>query len=526
MALLLTAAQMHAVDGAVIHSLGLPGLVLMENAGRGVVEIIAKERPRLSGLDVRVVCGAGQNGGDGFVIARHLLRRGARVRVLLAMPAAKIAGDAAVFLKVLRTLASEAIVDLSADARAEEWQRQLDRAAVIVDALFGTGLRSDVTGVPAAAINGMNATDALRVAVDVPSGLDADTGDVRGVAVQAHITATMGARKVGLVVKPEAAVGRVEVVDLGVASESVLDAAASVGPLGYWLDDDAVAKLMPRRSPAGHKGTAGHLLAIAGSVGRTGAGLLVARAALRAGAGMATIATTASAQAAFDAKVVAEMTTCYAQGEDADANSFADLSAQAAKMKAVVVGPGIPTGEGMAALVRRLVAELPLPLVVDADALNLLGTDVAQVARKAAGARVLTPHPGEMARICGLGTADIAKDRLGVARRLAADSSAVVVLKGARTVVAVPDGTAYINPTANPALGTAGSGDVLAGTIGAFLAQGLGAKDAACAGVFVHGAAAEYATQAVGSQHLMATDLTDAIARACEALRSVYTVCP
>lgn len=521
MAVLLTAAQMRAVDGAVIENLGLPGLVLMENAGRGVAEMIARERPGLAGLDVRVVCGAGQNGGDGFVVARHLLGRGARVQVLLALPAEKITGDAAIFLGVLRALAKAEILDRSAQGQAESWQRELDGADVIVDALFGTGLRSDVTGVPAAAIAGMNAVQALRVAVDIPSGVDADTGEVRGVAVQAHLTGTMGARKLGLVLHAEAPVGRVEVVDLGISTELALQAASGLGPLCHWLEDAQVGRLLPRRTPTGHKGTAGHLLAIAGSVGKTGAGLLAARAALRAGAGMVTIATTAAAQAAFDAKVVAEMTTCYAQGEDADDNSFADLSKQAAKMKAVVIGPGIPTGAGMATLVRRLVAELPVPLVVDADALNLLGRDAAEVLRQASAPRVLTPHPGEMARLCGCSTADVAKDRLGRARRLAADGGCVVVLKGARTIVATAAGTAYVNPTANAALGTAGSGDVLAGTVGALLAQGLGPEDAACAGVYVHGAAADIATRAVGSEHLIASDLPDAIARACEALRSV-----
>jgi hydroxyethylthiazole kinase-like uncharacterized protein yjeF len=521
MSLLLTAAQMRAVDGCAISTLGLPGLVLMENAGRGVVEIIARERETLRELDVRVVCGAGQNGGDGFVVARHLLGKGARVTVLLAMAKAKIAGDAAVFLKVLQAIASDAVIDLSAEGRSEEWERNLRGADVIVDALFGTGLRSDVTGVPALAIAAMNATDALRVAVDIPSGLDADTGEVRGRAVAADITATMGARKLGLVLRAEVAVGRIEVIDLGLPTERLTDAALALGPVCHWLDEATVSRLLPRRAPTAHKGTAGHLLAIAGSVGKTGAGLLAARAALRSGAGMATITTTAAAQSAFDAKVVAEMTTCYAQGEDADGNSFADLLAQAAKMKSVVLGPGIPTGEGMAALVRRLVAELPLPMVVDADALNLLGVEVAGVVRKAVAPRVLTPHPGEMARLCGCSTEEVGRDRLGIARRLAADSGAVVVLKGARTIIATPAGTVYVNPTANAALGTAGSGDVLSGAIGAFLAQGLESKDAACVGVFVHGAAAEIATRTVGSHHLMATDLPDAIARACEALRSV-----
>jgi NAD(P)H-hydrate epimerase len=519
MALLLSAAQMRALDRAVIEKLGLPGLVLMENAGRGVAEIIVRERPGVPGLDVRIVCGAGQNGGDGFVVARHLLRRGARVRVLLALPPEKLTGDAALFAKVLRVLDPDCIQDLSSEGDATVWQAHLAGAAVVVDALFGTGLRARIAGVPAAAIAAMNATRALRVSVDIPSGLDADTGKVHGSAVHAHITATMAHRKLGLVLDADAQVGRVDVVDLGVSTDAVLDAAKAVGPLCYWLEPEDI--VLPVRGATGHKGTAGHVLVIAGSVGKTGSALLAARAALRSGAGLCTIATTGPAQAALDAKVVAEMTTCYAAGETADEESFATLAAQAARVKAAVVGPGIPTGHGMAALVRRLVAELAVPLVVDADALNLLGTEIAAVTTKATAPRILTPHPGEMARICGSTTAEVANDRLGFARRMALQSGAVVVLKGARTIVAVPDGTAYVNPTANASLGTAGSGDVLAGTIGAFLGQGLDARNAACAGVFLHGAAADDAARVLGSGNLIATDLPDAIARACEALRPV-----
>ena len=547
MSLLLTAAQMRAIDSAVIEKLGLPGLVLMENAGRGVADIITREKVvvmrtlegfpcpparvrgeqsspashAMLGLDVRVVCGAGQNGGDGFVVARHLLRRGAKVHVLLALPPAKLTGDAALFAKVLRSLDGDCIEDLSSVNDAKVWQAHLAGSEVIVDAIFGTGLRSQIEGAPAAAIAGMNATQALRVSVDIPSGLDADTGEIHGCAVQAHITATMGCRKLGLVLDADAPVGRVEVVDLGVAAESVLFAALERGPLCHWLKRDAIARMLPARRATGHKGNAGHLLVIAGSVGKTGAALLAARAALRSGAGLVTIATTASAQAALDAKVVSEMTTCYAQGEAADNNSFATLVAQASRLQAALVGPGIPTGPGMGELVRRLVAELAIPLVVDADALNLLGTEAVSVVAKSVAARILTPHPGEMARLCGCATSEIAKDRLGFARRIAAESGAVVVLKGARTIIAIPDGTAYINPTANDSLGTAGSGDVLGGTIGALLAHGLDAQMAACAGVFVHGAAADVAIQTLGSRNLIATDLPDAIARACESLRPV-----
>jgi hydroxyethylthiazole kinase-like uncharacterized protein yjeF len=322
------------------------------------------------------------------------------------------------------------------------------------------------------------------------------------------------------VLDAEAPVGRIEVVDLGVAPESVLPAALEQGPLCHWLEAGEIARALPLRGPAGHKGSAGHVLVIAGSAGKTGAALLAGRSALRAGAGLVTIATTAAGQAALDAKVMAEMTARYAEGEEPAGESYGSLAALAGRMKAAVLGPGIPTGEGMTGLVARLASELPLPMVIDADGLNLLGAGAAAALAQAKAPRVLTPHPGEMARLRGSTIAEIQKDRLGNARQLAAAARAVVVLKGARTVIATPDGTAFVNPTANPALGTAGSGDVLAGVIGGLLAQGLDAAAAATAGVFVHGMAAEVATRLLGGSHLMASDLPDAIARACEELRS------
>jgi hydroxyethylthiazole kinase-like uncharacterized protein yjeF len=514
MALVLSAAQMRAVDRTAIETLGIPGVVLMENAGRAVAEQVMRQRP-VAGLDVRIVCGVGQNGGDGFVIARHLANAGARVTVLLAAPRAKLSGDADLFAQAVErdpriTLRDGSACDLAL------WRSLLAGAAVLVDAIFGTGLRSDVTGVPAAAIAAMNATPALRVAVDLPSGLDADTGKVRGVAVNAEVTVTMGARKLGLALEAEAPVGRVEVADLGVSMAALADAARAVGPLCHWIETAEIAAGLPRRGPAGHKGTAGHLLVIAGSPGKTGAAVLVGKAALRAGAGLVTIASTREGQAALDAKVLETMTTCYAAGPDADGGSYQVLAAEAARMKAAALGPGIPTGEGMRALVRRLVGELPLPLVVDADALNLLGAD-AGVARAAAWPRIFTPHPGEMARLLATTTAEVQGDRLGHARRLAAATNAVVVLKGARTVIAAPDGTAHINPAANPSLGTAGSGDVLTGVIAALCGQGLPALDAARTGVHLHGLAAEEAVRSLGIGNLIAGDLPDAVGRVIQA---------
>ena len=522
MALLLLAAQMRAIDRAAIARVGIPGVVLMENAGRGATDVVlramAERRISLPKSRICVVAGAGQNGGDGFVMARCLANRGARVKVLLVAPHSKVAGDARTFLGVAGQTAGVVIEDHSAEAGAAFWRAALSGSDVLIDAIFGTGLRSDVAGTAAAAINAMNASPALRVSIDIPSGLDSDTGAVKGVAVAADVTATMGAPKLGLWIDDRAPVGQIEVVDLGIDVASFAEDAAQVAPLCHLLDAEMAAGLLPRHRPGGHKGSRGHALIIAGSAGKTGAACLAGAGALRAGAGLVTIATTAAGQIALDAKVIELMTAVYAQGADPDAASGARLWSLSARMKAVAVGPGIPTGQGMAAVIRDLARELPLPLVIDADGLNLLGTEAGAVLLRAAGPRILTPHPGEMGRLLGIETAAVNADRLGLARRLAADSGSIVVLKGARTVIATPSGEAFVNPTADPSLGTAGSGDVLTGVITGLLAQGLSPVDAARAGVFVHGTAAAVAREALATRNLTAADLPLAVAQSIERL--------
>lgn len=520
MALVLSAAQARHADRWVIETLGLPGLVLMENAGRGVVRVIRRAlqagdgAPGLAGRRVCVVCGAGQNAGDGFVIARHLALMGANVQVLLCLPPAKLTGDALVAFEVCRGMGTVPVHDLSHVADEAAWRGHLHGSEVIVDAIFGTGLRADVQGVPAAAIEAINATNAMRVAVDLPSGLDADTGQIKGVAVRAHHTVTMAALKLGLVLDAGAPVGRLHVAGLG----APLPSHPEPGPLAHFIDEAMVAARLPAHDPEAHKGSRGHLLLVAGSQGKTGAAALAGRAAMRAGAGLATIATTRAGQVALDAKLWEVMSFAFTASEDAEACSHADLSSLAARCKAVALGPGIPTGPVMQSLVQRLAIELPQPLVIDADGLNHLGHVVSTLGQ-AAGPRVLTPHPGEMGRLMGLGAAQVQSDRLGVVRTLAAASGAVVVLKGARTLIAAPDGTVFINPAASAALATAGSGDVLTGVIGALLAQGLAALDAAICGVYLHGRAAEDARAQLGVDHLVAGDLPDAIARQMQRVR-------
>jgi ADP-dependent NAD(P)H-hydrate dehydratase / NAD(P)H-hydrate epimerase len=517
MALVLTAAQMRAVDRAAIEGLGLPGLVLMENAGRGTVEALARLRPRLGGCRCAVVCGAGQNGGDGFVIARHLAGRGAAVKVYLVAPKARVSGDARVFLEVAERLGL-AIEERATDEDPASWTARLTGVEVIVDAIFGTGLRAEVRGAPAAAIAAINATSAFRVAVDIPSGRDADSGQVHGIAVAADLTATMGALKPGLLLDAAAPVGSLTVVDLGVAMEPFVPTATALGPVCHYLEAAAVAALSPRSTAAGHKGTRGHALVIAGSAGKTGAAVLSARGALRAGAGLVTIASTREGQEALDAKVLEPMTACYAGGPDADEQSYEQIAELGRRMQAAALGPGIPTGAGTRALVCRLAAELPLPLVIDADGLNHLGTEASAWLSRAPAPRVLTPHPGEMARLLGRETSEVQGDRLGACRGLAATTGAVVVLKGARTVIATPDGSAWINPAADPALGTAGSGDVLTGVIAGLLAQRLSPDAAARLGVFAHGESAAEARRALDTSNLLAGDLPEAVARVLERL--------
>ena len=509
--LVLTAAEMREADASVARALGVPTLRLMETAGRGVAAIVQRELGAARGR-VTIVCGGGSNGGDGFVAARQLALAGLSVRVLLAAPKGKIQGDAAAALAALEQVGSVSVEEGSAWTDEATWRARLGdadpRADAVVDAIFGTGFRGPVRDVPAAALAAMNAAGGRKIAVDIPSGLDADSGRAAGVVFRADVTATMGARKLGLVVDASAPVGRIELVDLG----APVDARIAPSARCHLLDDAGIAGRIPRRSADAHKGSSGHLLVVAGSAGKTGAAFLVGTAALRSGAGLVTIASTAAGQSALDAKAIELMTARYTDGEDADpAHALAALQRLAERAQAVAFGPGIPTGAGMRAVVHELAARLKAPMVIDADALNALGTEAPKVLRGAPAPRVLTPHPGEMGRLLGISIAEVQSDRLVHARALAATTGAIVVLKGARTIVAAPDGQAYINPFACSALATAGSGDVLTGVTGALLARRIDALAAAQVAVYLHGAAGEALEPELGDG-VVAGDLPRAIA--------------
>jgi len=491
-----TATEMRALDRTTIDEVGIPALTLMETAGRAVAAAARAMLADPAG-HVAVVCGPGNNGGDGFVAARVLRAAGGDATVYLAAAREKIAGDAKTHLQILER-SGGVIRMIDTPSALGELRGAIAGAALVVDALFGVGLARPIEGHLGDVVAAINEAR-RRLAVDIPSGLDSDTGHVLGVAVRADRTITMAAHKVALAGAPGFAYcGAVEVADIGVPPGVLATQGIHAGLV------EASDLPLPRSGLLDHKGRRGHVIVVGGMPGMRGAGRLAATAALRAGAGLVTLAS-AGEPVADDSVMTAAL--AGALGPVLEGKS------------AVVIGPGLGRGEAAAGWVGEVLAG-GVPAVLDADALNLVAGITEAVAR-ANGPIVITPHPGEAARLLGTSVADIERDRLAAARALASKTRAVVVLKGARTVIC--DGTlgddfCAINPTGGPALATGGSGDVLAGTIGALLAQGLSAIDAARAGVFVHGAAGDQLTEVHGARGVVSSDLPAAIASAIRTL--------
>ena len=508
--LLCTAEQMRELDRAAIEDFGIAGLVLMEAAGRGVADLVESlVDPKDSALSlpasVAIVCGAGNNAGDGFVAARHLINRGVSVRTCCLASRERLQGDAKVNLEALERLEPD-IQWIDSGDSLKQMCMDLGGSAVVVDALLGTGLRSDVEGRFAAAIECINQLDSITVAVDIPSGLDADSGRIRGIAVRADHTVTFGYPKLGLVTYPGAEyVGQLSVVDIGLPR--VLEQKKSF--VARLLDDRFVRTRLRGRPASGHKGTFGHLLVLGGAAGKSGAVLMSAEAALRTGAGLCTVAAPSEILAALESKTREVMlqpaSPAGTELDDSD-SAFKHLNGLLAGKQAVAVGPGMPTGSGVRRLMARLVRESWLPLVIDADGLNALAGQV-EVLRDKSAPCLLTPHPGEMARLLGCKTDEIQGNRVEVARRFAEQNEVYVVLKGWRTVIATPAGEVYICPVGNAGMATAGTGDVLTGIIGSLIAQGHSLQDAALIGVFVHGRAGDTAAAAKGARSLLASDV-------------------
>lgn len=503
-----TAAEMRRMDALTIERYGVPGATLMERAGVGAAALILERFPHVRKHGVVVLAGKGNNGGDGFVVARALKKKRVRVDVVLAVPASDIKGDART--KLLAWQKAGGKVQTVTAAKLDPLARALDRGGLVVDALFGTGLSGEITGLPAELIAMVNAAGLPTVALDLPSGLDADRGVPLGIAVEAELTIAFAAPKIGTLLYPGARhAGEVAVVDIGLAEEAIRE----VGPRTEAVTAADAAHVLRPRDAESHKGTHGHLAVIAGSLGKTGAAILCARAATRAGSGLVTVGCPAVVLPTV-AQGILEAMTWPLPDDDAAA-----LRALLKDKRAAVVGPGIGTGAEREALVRELATTRPLPLVLDADALNCLATlGPDHAPPKDAPPLILTPHPGEMARLLDTTTEAVQHDRLATARRAATAYDAVVVLKGARTITAAPDGRAWINLSGNAGLAAGGTGDVLAGIIGSLLGQGYVPEDAATLGVFLHGFAADRIAARRGMIGMIASDLIEELPPAMLAL--------
>jgi len=500
---LASAEEMRELDRSTIEEFGIPGEVLMESAGKGVFEYLEDNYRYLQ--DALIVCGKGNNGGDGFVVGRYLLNRGVRVTAILLGRNKELKGDARLNLERFLKLEGK-VIEVTDEKQLTRLKRIIEESELIIDAIFGTGLNSLVKGLPAKAIKLINEAHfnfgIPVIAIDIPSGINASTGEVMGEAVWADATITFGLAKLGHYTYPGADyVGDLKIVEIGIPARYCLDIET------YLLDEEmATVFLKPRRADC-HKGDNGHCVIFAGSTGKTGAAAMASESALRAGAGLVTLAVPASLNDIFEIKLTEVMTEPI---EDEEKKFGRKSISQAKKFMegkdAIALGPGIGSGKEMDEFVREILVSASVPVVVDADGLNSLARQKS-IFKEIKAPLVLTPHPGEMSRLTGISVADVQKDRMGVAKKFAREWGAIVVLKGAGTVIADPEGIAFLNRSGNPAMASAGMGDVLTGIIAGLLSQHYGPLEASALGVFMHGMAGDLATKELGDAGIIATDV-------------------
>jgi NAD(P)H-hydrate epimerase len=510
-----TAAEMRALDARAIRALGIPGPRLMDNAGAAAAAAVSRYLSPIRGRSIVIVCGKGNNGGDGFVVARRLRARGAVVRVFLVGGRDEVRGDAAVALGRWRGRVEEIRVarDLGALTRA------LGGADAVVDALLGTGLAGAARGLMAASIELINQecgrAEVPVFALDLPSGLSADQGALLGPTIRATRTVTFAGLKRSLLLHPAAAhAGRVEIADIGISAEETRR-----GITTWQLEAADGRACFPAREADAHKGRFGHLLVVAGSLGKSGAAVLAGCAALRAGAGLCTIAVPGSQQPVVAAHAPEYMTEALPETAAGSLSRAAKerLLELARRMDAVTLGPGLSLHPETQELARALIREVERPMVVDADALSALAGHL-DLLRGAAGPRALTPHPGEMARMLGTAVEVVQADRLETTRRASREHGVALALKGAGTVVGGADGHVTINPTGNPGMAKGGSGDVLTGIVGALLAREIEVTAALRAGCYLHGLAGDVAARARGEHAMIASDIIESLPAALRAL--------
>jgi NAD(P)H-hydrate epimerase len=500
--------EMQEMDRMTIQNLGIPGAVLMENAARGATRIFMDHFEFLKDIHVIILCGSGNNGGDGYVMARYLKEAGVAVTVMVLSEFKKIFGDARINLDVIQRMGIE-ILEIPDIKKWVKARRMMRACSVIIDGILGTGLNSPVRGLYRKVIEEVNSLDKPVMSVDIPSGLNADTGQIMGVAIKADLTVTFGFPKIGQLVFPGAAVvGRLARIDIGIP-ESL---AQQIPKSAMMPEPDDFHLLCNSEGQDIHKGNKGHLLVLAGSTGKTGAATLTALGALRAGAGLVTLGVPKSLNSILEDKLTEAMTVPLPETPQGSLSLEAEkeINKLMEGKTALALGPGLSTHPETMALVRNVVKTCQVPMVIDADGLNALSEDLNALTGRKGGA-ILTPHPGEMGRLTRMKISDIQDDRVGTTHRFVEKYGCHLILKGARTLIAEPGGTIYVNPTGNPALSSGGSGDVLTGLIGGFLARRWPMEEAGITAVYLHGLAADYLAEDMGQNGVLAGELLDVL---------------
>ncbi len=501
---ILNTAQMREADHRTTNEVGIASLVLMENAGRQVVAAMEGVFDDLSDRRVAILCGRGNNGGDGFVVARTLLQKGIETAVFLVGRVADVRGDARVNLEILGRL-GVTVVEVTGEQEWDLHASEISKCDLIIDAIFGTGLKGPLAGVVETLVADINGLGLPIVSVDLPTGLSADTHEVIGQAVEAMLTVTLAAPKLPLLLPPaESRCGDVVIADIGIPP-AILESVD--GPWTGVLVRDEIRELLPPREPDSHKGDFGRIQVVAGSTGKSGAAHLVAMGALRSGAGLVTVASPRSAQPVI-ASLAAEYMTEGLEETTAGTVDVASLD-RVLDLRADVlaVGPGLGVGPGLEVFVRGLLERAAVPLVIDADGLNALVGDPERLQGRDSLDVIITPHPGEMGRLARMSVEQVQANRIEVARSFAMSHHVHVVLKGHRTVVATPEGSAFVNLTGNAGMASGGMGDVLTGMIAAWFAQLLDAEAACKLAVYLHGLAGDLAEADEGEVAMTAGDV-------------------
>ncbi len=508
---ILTGTQMAELDRQAIAGLGIPSLVLMEMAGCAVVEELRARFPDLTQKKIVIVIGKGNNGGDGLVVARRLLDLQASVTVHALCNPEEFSPETRQQAAILHKLGFP-LQHSTKPKGVSKLAEALATADIVIDGIFGTGFRGAARDLAATAIELINVSPAFVCAIDIPSGVEADTGHVLGPAVYADLTVTFELPKLGVVLYPgRQYVGELVVRPIGYP-RILIDQYAS---MLEWVDAAWVRERLPQRQPYSHKGDYGKVLVVAGSRGYTGAAALCAEAALRAGAGLVYLALPESLLPAMEAKLTEVIKLGLPERAGAIAQGALEKILEFSEDKDVlVVGPGLGRAPQTVKTVRQLVAQASKPLVIDADGLNALGREAGKILVERTAPTVLTPHPGELSRLMAKSVDEIEADRVGIAREAARQFTSVLVLKGVPTVTATPHGEIFINSTGNSGLASGGSGDVLTGCLGGLLAQGLDSLTASVCAVYLHGRAADLVKPELGERGMIAGDVLVALPKA------------